>query len=312
MELQLHNSRLMNETASLKDTANDNHVREHYNSIRNQNRAATKMMSLRDFNNFVKWLLIFEFSNPYDVALDMACGKGGDLEKWRRAGIDGLIGIDIADCSIQDALERYKGMHSKTFWVDFLVGNCFGKDIKTIVHPQALPVNCVSCQFALHYAFDTEERVNRTLLNIKESLVSGGMFFGTTINSEYLADNLRKGYTSWGNKLFKIQFEEGNSNGVFKELTGNKYTFFLREAVANVEEYVVPFDKFTALAKEYGLELVLHEPFLRYFDRNVSASQPVLREAMFKKLTNAQGVPIIDPDQLEICSIYSVFCFRKV
>lgn len=297
---------------SPKDTENDNHVREHYNSIRNQNRAATKMMSLRDFNNFVKWLLIFEFSNPYEIALDMACGKGGDLEKWRRAGIDGLIGIDIADGSIADAIERYRGMHSKTFWIDFVVGNCFGQDIRTILHPEALPVNVVSCQFALHYAFDTMERVKQTLSNVSDALLSGGMFFGTILNSEYLADNLRKGYTSWGNRLFKIRFDEANSSGDFKELAGNKYTFFLREAVENVEEYVVPFEKLVSLAKEYNLELVLHEPFLRYFDRNVTNSQAVLREAMFKKLTNSQGVPIMDPEQLEICSIYSVFCFKKL
>ena len=104
-------------------TQNDEHVRAHYNTVKNNMRDRTNMMPLRDFNNFVKWLLVFEYSQPYDVVLDMACGKGGDLEKWRRACVDGWIGVDIADVSISDATKRYERLRPKTFWADFLVGN---------------------------------------------------------------------------------------------------------------------------------------------------------------------------------------------
>lgn len=293
------------------DTQNDENVRRHYNSIRNQNRASTKMLSLRDFNNFVKWLLIFEFSEPYQIVLDMACGKGGDLEKWRRAGIDGFIGIDIADNSIQDAKERYRNLHPKTYWIDLAVGNCFGEDIYEYIPVEAFPVDVVSCQFALHYAFDSLERLKQTLSNVTKTLKPGGFFFGTVLNSGYLSESLRKGQTCWGNKLFKITFEEQNESGNFEQICGNKYKFYLREAVDNIEEYVVPITHLVKLADTYGLEMVLNEPFLDYFERNVRDNPSVMKESAFKRLTDNSGNLIMDPDQLQVCGIYSVFCFKK-
>lgn len=290
---------------------NDETVRSHYNSIKNDNRRASSLLGLRNFNNFVKWLLIFENSNPYEVVLDMACGKGGDLEKWRRAGVDGLIGIDIADVSIADAKKRYRET-AKTLWADFIVGNCFGQDVSDLVHPDAFPVDCASCQFALHYAFDTEERIRQTLRNVSFALRPGGRFFGTCPNYEYLAENLQAGRTEWGNSKFKIKFEEPNPDGEFRSLAGNKYTFFLSEAVENVPEYVVRMDEFAKLALEYGLELTSQEPFLQFFEKRIKDSEGVYNEALSKRLIDRRGNLTLDAEQLEVCSIYLTFVFKKV
>lgn len=241
----------------------------------------------------------------------MACGKGGDLEKWRRAGVDGMIGIDIAEMSIEDAKSRYASINHKTLWVDLLTGNCFGEDIKNILHPDTPLVDSVSCQFALHYAFDTEERVRQTLSNVKSVLKPKGYFFGTILNSDYLSEKLRTGSTDWGNSIFHITFRSNHNDGNFEKLTNNRYEFFLREAVENVEEFVIPFDKFTELAKDYGFKLVKHVPFLKYFSENVVGNEVLIQDCVRKRLTDHKGTPLFDSEQLEVCSIYSVFAFVK-
>lgn len=300
-------------------TQNDEHVRAHYNTVKNNMRDRTNMMPLRDFNNFVKWLLVFEYSQPYDVVLDMACGKGGDLEKWRRACVDGWIGVDIADVSISDATKRYERLRPKTFWADFLVGNCFGTNIKeTVLHPDTPEVDVVSCQFALHYAFDTQERINTALANVSSVLKTGGLFFGTMPNPDYLLQNLqqalREGKREWGNSIFNIKFDEDVEirDGKFVKPFGNGYTFYLSEAVDNVPEYTISIDQLAALAQKHGLELIQKEPFLDYFDRCVRDSELVLNEAAFKKLTNRTGRRIFDANQMEVCSIYLCYGFRKI
>lgn len=276
------------------------------------------MLQLRDYNNFIKWLMIFEYSRPYQIALDMACGKGGDLEKWRRAGIDGLIGVDIADISIENAKERYNSLASKSYWVDFIVGNCFGESFETLLHANALPVDVVSCQFALHYAFDSKERLATTLSNVSMALKPGGKFFGTVPSSYYLEEKLAQAETQWGNNIFNIRFDEETvkkfrANGnKFTELTGNKYNFYLSEAVDDVPEYVIPFDMFVKEAENYNLRLLHKASFMEYFRQKVGQNERVLNEAVIKKLTGHTGIPTFDPDQLEVCSIYLMFAFEKV
>lgn len=44
----------------------------------------------------------------------------------------------------------------------------------------------------------------------------------------------------FGNDVYTIRFEDPNHKGLF----GHKYTFFLRDAVENVPEYVVVWDNF--------------------------------------------------------------------
>merc|ERR1719341_465843 len=39
--------------------------------------------------------------------LDMGCGKGGDLQKWQRAGVSHVVGVDIAATSKSTLMNEY-------------------------------------------------------------------------------------------------------------------------------------------------------------------------------------------------------------
>lgn len=53
---------------------------------------------------------------------------------------------------------------------------------------------------------------------------------------------------SWGNKVYKIRFEERKARSLF----GHRYWFFLRDAVDDVPEYVVHWDNFVQYVLQRG------------------------------------------------------------
>jgi mRNA (guanine-N7-)-methyltransferase len=86
---------------------------------------------MRKLNNWVKALLIkvgflllaypkATHANPLSfiqehcgrgglAVLDLACGKGGDVGKWKRGKIGRYLGVDIARMSLVDAASRVTG-----------------------------------------------------------------------------------------------------------------------------------------------------------------------------------------------------------
>lgn len=293
-------------------------VRQHYNQRPDQGvqrRQESPIIKLRSFNNWIKFVLISKYSERGCTVLDIGCGKGGDLFKWGRAGCSGFIGVDIAEVSVAQARERYDKVRHKRFWADFCVGDAFEEPMETIVHPDAFPVDIVSSQFCLHYAFSSEERVRMALSNVSRSLRRGGIFLGTIPNSDVINKHIRKlepHELKWGNSVYNVEFELAPPrDGVFKPAFGHKYTFFLEDAVGNVPEYVVPFEAFRALAEEYHLELEFKKPFLKLFDEELERNSWTLKTADSMGVVKADGSYGIEGDEREACGFYLAFAFRK-
>lgn len=60
--------------------------------------------------------------------LDLACGKGGDLNKWRNSSyMEYLVAVDISPGSITNCQLRYEEMKSRNrylFDAKFIVADC--------------------------------------------------------------------------------------------------------------------------------------------------------------------------------------------
>lgn len=53
---------------------------------------------MRNFNNWVKSVLIRKHLDKVGArahVLDLCCGKGGDLLKWKEGGISYLVGVGM-------------------------------------------------------------------------------------------------------------------------------------------------------------------------------------------------------------------------
>ena len=94
-------------------------------------------------------MLISAYVREKDRVLDFACGKGGDLTKYRKANVGTYTGVDIALESVRrDAVERYNG-GGYPFPARFIAGDCFTADLTEVLEERAFDV--ISCQFAVHY-----------------------------------------------------------------------------------------------------------------------------------------------------------------
>ncbi len=92
----------------------------------------------------IKSTIISAYVRKGDRVLDFACGKGGDLPKFRKASIGSYAGIDIALESVRrDAVTRYNAA-GYPFPASFIAGDGFAIDLTEHLPPASFDV--ISCQ----------------------------------------------------------------------------------------------------------------------------------------------------------------------
>ncbi|KIY67719.1 guanine-N(7)-methyltransferase [Cylindrobasidium torrendii FP15055 ss-10] len=312
-------------------------VVDHYNSrpdVGVLQRQDSPIIGLKNFNNWIKSVLIQRYAYPaligesiakgartrrdrklFGRVLDIGCGKGGDINKWTKAKIADYVGVDIAAVSVNQARQRWEGMRVNRFNARFAPLDCYEYPLSHALDERYLrapPIDVVSMQFCMHYAFDSEKRARRMLENVSEYLRPGGAFIGTIPNAESLLDRLDElpddaQDLEFGNDVYKIKFDERQHEGLY----GHKYSFFLQDAVDDVPEYLVHWTPFVKLAEEYGLRLVYRSEFhsvYQEFQEEKEFADLLVR----MKVINAEGESAMDEDQWEAANIYIAFAFEKI
>ncbi|EIM90383.1 uncharacterized protein STEHIDRAFT_166579 [Stereum hirsutum FP-91666 SS1] len=283
-------------------------------------RRESPIIGLRNFNNWIKSVLITKFAHPALVAspsgrgkvLDMGCGKGGDLAKWSKARVREYVGLDIAAISIDQARTRFESLHRR-FDAFFSALDCYSSPLPAAVPSSRLstPFDVVSMQFCMHYAFEDEGKARCMLGNVSGWLREGGVVVGTIPNAEQLLaqlDALPPNATdlSFGNAVYRIKFDDRNSRPTF----GHRYSFFLQDAVEDVPEYIVHWDNFVSMAAEYDLHPIFKREFHEMFeDEHEHPEFGPLMERM--KVRDRDGASQMDEDQWEAANIYIAFALEK-
>ncbi|PWY91939.1 guanine-N(7)-methyltransferase [Aspergillus sclerotioniger CBS 115572] len=305
------------------------------------------------------------------LVIDLGCGKGGDLGKWQLAPqpVDLYVGLDPAEVSVIQARERYAGMRSgrgprgrrgpPLFHGEFRAKDCFGEWLGDVDIVQQVGIDSnagpggslmssrwggggfdvVTSMFAIHYAFESEEKARQMLRNVAGCLRKGGRFLGVCPNSDVISARVAEVNTKrkdreatkkeepepedgeveeeakveWGNSIYRVRFPgETPEDGVFRPPFGWKYSYFMEEAVGEVPEYVVPWEAFRALTEEYNLELQYRKPFLEVWrDEKDDVELGPLSERMGVRDRHT-GELAMTPEEQEAVSFYHAFCFYKV
>ena len=287
--------------AEIPDELGDDDV--YYNKVSGK----SQTRAMRDFHNlFVKKYLIMHVSKYGDTLIDYAVGKGGDIPKWIQAKLSFVFGIDISRDNIENKLDgacarylnyrrKFKIMPSALFvygnsGVNIKNGDAMftekGKQITKAVFgegPKDKTVlgegvynqygkavdgfNVSSCQFALHYFFESSNTLHNYLKNLSQCTAVNGYFIGSCYDGKTMFTMLkskkqREGLVAMknGKKIIEITKEYGNDS--FEDnitCVGYPINVYQESINKTFREYLVNFDYLTRVLENYGFVLASKE-----------------------------------------------------
>lgn len=269
-------------------------IKKHYNQISNKTpdeRKSTANINIRNVNNFIKSCLIKEYMLPYCTVLDIGVGKGGDFKKYQAAKVSEVYGLDVANRSILDALERARSSGGLCFKLVLKVKDCFTSkfDLKK-------EFDFISIQFSFHYCFAKEEYVNITLDNIYRHLKPNGCVIITTPFKEEILKRKAEGRLS--NKYYSIKFRQDDIKGTY----GDAYSYTLVDSLDDCVEYLVDSKELIDKAAEKGLHIVLNQSFKEYYES---------RALLYTDLYNRMVPNELNNEELEVVNLHKIFVFKK-
>jgi mRNA (guanine-N7-)-methyltransferase len=183
-----------------------------------------------------------------------------------------------------------------------------------------------SCQFSMHYMFDTEAKVRNFLQNATDRLVHGGYFICTHPDANVIVKKLRnasvtdeQGRHVTENKYYSIisdTVDFPKDKGPF----GFPYGFFLTDNLVGfkepaepnkkgnlhyVPEFLVIVPSLQKIAAEYGLELVESKNLHEYFSENINKRQHYDLFSKRMKFTVEEGAHfLLDRDLWDVSYLY--------
>lgn len=106
--------------------------------------------------------------------LDVGCGFGGDLQKWKCAGVRHLSMCDPSTSALAEAKRRAEGLKMH---VNFYEGDIRGC-------PKNRTYDIICYNFSLHYIFATEKLFHDSVREIKKRMKPGGILAGIIPDSD--------------------------------------------------------------------------------------------------------------------------------
>jgi ribA/ribD-fused uncharacterized protein len=241
---------------------------------------------IRKFHNSVKNDLFKDNVKEGDTLLELACGRGGDMLKWKKYKPSKVVGLDFSLANItsptQGAAVRYikeKQENPREFIPPVLyvqgdmtaypLFNQEDKYMKILTGEENGTTNylskfegldsfdTVSCQFALHYACESEESFRNFAKNIQK--YGKGIFFGTCSDGQSVYSLLvgKKAHIFGSkNQIIGEYSKEYMDKDSWTEEFGMPVKVTLETFDKPAVEYLVPFAKVTQIMSEYGFELV--------------------------------------------------------
>jgi mRNA (guanine-N7-)-methyltransferase len=243
----------------------------------------TNIENLRKFHNYIKLQLILQASDETNAKnlLDIACGRGGDLQKWLRTNIKYIFAFDSHKESIfssikkgnnfDGAIARFQNIKqsykNKMPFINFKALDILDSNILNKINSfdSNKTYDIVSCQFALHYFAKDDNTLDCVLKVISSKLRKDGLFIGTATDGD-LINNILK-YGNVNIPLLTLVKREKN-NYLFYIHTENKkdltrLNYFELQGVSS--EFYIFKEKLKNIASKNNLELIEYKSFYDWY-----------------------------------------------
>ena len=240
------------------------------------------MRDVMSFHNKIKERLYQSSIKVGDTLLELAVGRANDLHKWRKTKPSKIVGIDLARGNLEGARQgacvRYLQENARQklppalFIEADMVQPLIEQDNRYIkILDKREPASTeylqkfvgltefdvISCQFAIHYACESEESFRSFVGNLTRH--GKGLFFGTCMDGQAVYSQLlgRDGHIFRSNQQVFGEFTKQYADGEgWTEEFGKAITVKLESFERPTKEYLVPFGRVTEILKENGFELV--------------------------------------------------------
>lgn len=281
---------------------NEKIIRQHYDNTTKRSletkRENSKNISLRNFHNWIKSVLITKCLRYKDIVVDLCCGRGGDVLKYNIKKPQKVFFLDCSSEAIEECKRRYLNMYKKQYQADFIVTDCFKTDLKKKILEQ---VDAVSCQFSLHYAFESKEKLFHTLKNVYMCLKRGGIFFGIIADGNSILESTNNGEIEQISDNSIVCFTDLNKEK--KDAFGISYTFSLDGEIYECPEYLVRETVLKDSFKATGFRIIEYINLWDFYRKNYSSYQE-----LFKRL---MGDRVLSNNERVVSGLYSIFCAIK-
>ena len=287
------------------------------------------------FHNRVKDELYRKNMEKGQTLLELAMGRAGDLPRWKRAQPSKVVGIDISlaniDAKVQGAAIRYlesrkKNPHAYIPPALFLEGDMghfplFEQEDKympIVLGTETAPTeyleqfhglqefDVASCQFAIHYTCETEEKFRDFVKNVHKHCKD--TFFGTCLDGQSVYSLLmgKKTHLFGTEKQLAGEFTKlYEDRESWSEEFGLGVRVFLESFDKPAVEYLVPFGKVIEIFGEYGFSLEESKMFSELYEaqKNISLTHEqqtyafMNRTFVFKR-TGKKKEPEPEPEPL--------------
>lgn len=160
-------------------------------------------INVRKHNNNVKRSLIMKYSKAQDWTIDLACGKGQDILKYRDAGVRNIVMVDSVPDNISQVIQRKYDILKGGARPIVIYTSCIDlkqpaaatfQEIKDSGIPMG-DVGFIACNLAIHYLVDTSKQLSNTIKMFSQFCLAGTKIMITSLDGAKIFDLLKGGGT---------------------------------------------------------------------------------------------------------------------
>lgn len=162
----------------------------------------------------------------------------------------------------------------------------------------------VSCQFAIHYFFESTIKLDNFLANVANHLASGGYFIGTCLNANKIKEKMKQQSTDTLTGISQNDTIIWN----IKKLSDTEVEIYMESINKRMKEYFVDFDLLVSKLQKYNINLV--KPITSFEDEFYKLQQDS-QQQQTPLPTIVQSILSMSPVEKEYSFLNSYFVFQK-